>query len=159
MLYKVCLLLLLFSPLSLQADVVRYVDKQGNLHYVEGLDKVPEPYREQAKSGQTLPGIMRYKEADRPVAPSSGQSKSTVSRSKPSKLMEVYVTTWCPSCRALEAFLKQKNITYARYDIERNRTARNTYHSLGGNSVPLSRIGSQVIQGFNPDAILRALGR
>ena len=71
--------------------------------------------------------------------------------------VEVFVTSWCPYCRALEAFLKEQDITYTRYDIEKSSYGRRRYQELGAGGVPVMLIGSEVIRGFNRDAIYEAL--
>ena len=63
--------------------------------------------------------------------------------------IEVYVTSWCPYCRRLETFLKSNSIPYKRFDIEGSRDARQRYLELGGGGIPIIKIGSDVIRGFD----------
>ena len=75
------------------------------------------------------------------------------------KKVEVFVTSWCPYCRNLEAFLSQKSIAYKSYDVEKDAVGKRIYQQLGGGGVPVVKIGTQVIRGFDPAAILNALDR
>ena len=74
-----------------------------------------------------------------------------------SKTVEIFVTSWCPYCMRLESFLKKNDIDYTRYDVERDAKGARIFTELGGEGVPLSRVGKQVIHGFDPERILAAL--
>jgi glutaredoxin len=71
--------------------------------------------------------------------------------------VEIFVTSWCGYCKQLEKFLDSQGIRYRAYDIEKDRDANNVYKELGGRGVPLTRVGSSVVRGYNPAAILRAV--
>lgn len=69
----------------------------------------------------------------------------------------VLVIQGCPYCNKAEEFLQKKGINYRRYDIERDAGGQALYRKLGGGGVPLIKIGSSVIRGFQPDEILMNL--
>ena len=71
--------------------------------------------------------------------------------------VEIFVTGWCPYCRKLESFLTKSHINFKRYDIEKDTKAAQLFSRLGGNGVPMARVGSKVIHGYDPQAILTAL--
>jgi glutaredoxin-like YruB-family protein len=72
--------------------------------------------------------------------------------------VEIYVTSWCPYCRALEKFLKAQNVNYTKYDIEKDSQGMKQHARLGGGGVPVTVINSkQVIRGFEPSELYRAL--
>ena len=73
--------------------------------------------------------------------------------------VEIYVTSWCGYCKRLESFLKQEKIRFQRYDIESSRTARKRHRKLGYRGVPIIKVGDRVIPGYQPQAVLSALGR
>ena len=70
--------------------------------------------------------------------------------------VEIFVTSWCPYCRQLENLLKKNNIAYTRHDVEKDQAAEELFSRLGGQGVPLVRVGSTVIHGYDPQAILAA---
>ena len=72
---------------------------------------------------------------------------------------EVFVTSSCPYCRALESALTARGVPYRRRDVEHDPDAREAYHRLGGSGFPTTRIGNRIIVGNKLDAILAALGR
>ena len=75
----------------------------------------------------------------------------------PSKKVEVFVTGWCPYCKKLESFLKNNHIDYTRYDVEQDAAGAAIFEKIGGDGVPVARIGNKVIHGYDPDAVLAAL--
>ena len=74
-----------------------------------------------------------------------------------SKKVDIFVTSWCPYCRKLENFLKQNRIDYTRHDVEADTESSREFDRLGGDGVPLVRVGEQVIHGYDPKEILAAL--
>ena len=73
------------------------------------------------------------------------------------KKVDVFVTSWCPYCVKLEKFLKNNEIDYTRHDVERDADGGRLFSELGGEGVPLSRVGSTVIHGYDPEGIMTAL--
>ncbi|MCC6955020.1 MAG: hypothetical protein IT290_12955 [Deltaproteobacteria bacterium] len=74
---------------------------------------------------------------------------------KPNQKIEIFVTAWCPYCQRLEKFLKANNVSYKRFDIEKDGPdANRRYRELGGGGVPIIKIGTQIIRGFD-EAYLR----
>ena len=129
--------LLLSSAHDAAADLHRYTDDSGRVHIVNDIEKIPEEYRDQVKATETSPARPR--------------------RAEPR--VEIFVTSWCGYCQKLEKFLKSKRIQYSRYDIEKSTSARQRYQKLGGTGVPVVKVGSHVIRGYDTDAILKHLKR
>ena len=157
-------------PRPCVADIVSYVDEQGRVHYVDSIDRVPEKYRRQAEARPTPQAINKFdfqldryvpKKAKTPspraeklqrAAPHE-QPAATTSRPR----VEIFVTSWCPYCRALEGFLASRGIAYTKYDIEKSPQARAAHARLGGGGIPVTRIGSEVIRGFDKARLLEVL--
>lgn len=74
-----------------------------------------------------------------------------------SKTVELFVTSWCGYCKKMERFLNDRDIPFTKYDIETNERAAEAYHSMGGTGVPVTRIGSDIVYGYDPDRILELL--
>jgi len=145
---------LLFFAQHVSAEIIRYTDDAGQVHYVDSVEKVPGQFREQLHSAKPLPSISRSKSVD--YAPVDVGSPLG---SRKSKEVEIYVTDWCGYCRRLEDYLKRKQIRYTRYDIEKDEAANRRFKQFGGRGFPLTKIGSSVVKGYNPDAIEEALMR
>ena len=71
--------------------------------------------------------------------------------------VEIFVTSWCPYCRKLESFLKENQIDYTRYDVEKDAKGAEEFGRLGGEGVPMARVGEEIIHGYDPEGILAAL--
>jgi glutaredoxin len=78
--------------------------------------------------------------------------KRTVSRSCSS--VEMFVTSWCGYCKMMERILDKKGISYTTYDIEKDDSAARVFQKLGGRGVPLIRVGSKVVYGYDPDTVI-----
>ncbi len=135
--------ILLSFAASAKADLHRYRDDTGRIHIVDSLDAIPAKYQKKVRTISAPPPVARS--AYKPGA-SAG-----------SKKVDIYVTSWCGYCRKLESFLKSKRIPYTRHDIEKSSSARQAHLKLGGGGIPVVKVGSDIIRGYSPDAILRSL--
>ncbi|MCZ6823511.1 MAG: glutaredoxin family protein [Deltaproteobacteria bacterium] len=128
---------------SAAADRPRNRDDSGRVHSVDSLDTIPAKYLKKVRTISAPPPVPRS--AYKPGA-SAGK-----------KQVDIYVTSWCGYCRKLESFLKSKSIPYTRHDIEKSSSARQAHLKLGGGGIPVVKVGSDIIRGFSPEAILRSL--
>ncbi len=147
------------------AGFYHYTDSNGAVHCVDDISNVPEQYRSQLKNAESLsdvsvvgiPGPSRDEALSAKTPRAVDQpAKKTVQYSGTA---DVFVTSWCGYCKKLEQFLDANGIRYAALDIEKDSNAQKQYKELGGHGVPLTRIGSSVVSGYNPDAILKAIER
>lgn len=69
----------------------------------------------------------------------------------------LYVTSWCSSCKKAERFLRRHNISFQRYDIEKDMAALNSYRQFGAQAVPVMQVNRQLIVGFNEVRLRQAL--
>jgi glutaredoxin len=144
---------------TVQGGIYRYADSKDALHFVADISKVPGKYRNQL--GQTgSSGDISIVDAG--PAPSRRKSEEPLKRKSISyggNTVELFQTSWCGYCKKMERFLKEKGISYVAYDIEQDTNAARTFREMGGRGVPVIRIGSTVIRGYNPDAVMSCLGR
>ena len=141
------------SQLAAQ-EVFRYTDSNGKTHYTTSAAKIPLEYQGQAGSDKPLPHLNKSKSYTYPIIMPDGPLPAAGN-----KKVEVFVTRWCPYCKALEAFLKSEKISYQRRDIESDPGAEREYNRLGRPGVPVTKIGSNVITGFDKGELLSALGK
>jgi glutaredoxin len=85
------------------------------------------------------------------LADANGQ-KAKSARNCP--VVELYVTSWCGYCKMMEKVLDKKGIAYVAYDIEKDDRAAQIYRDLHGRGVPLVRVGSKVVYGYDPDTVI-----
>jgi hypothetical protein len=55
------------------------------------------------------------------------------------------------------AYLRKNDIPFFEYDIEQSPEGQRQYKMLQGNGVPLLLVKNNVIRGYNPEAINRAM--
>lgn len=82
---------------------------------------------------------------------------SVNSQVQTTKQVDLYVTSWCPWCRKMISFLDQKGITYTKHDVEREPGAQEVLDKRGVRGIPIVIIGDEVIEGYDPDAVMKAL--
>jgi len=154
----VVFILLSFVAGPASAEVYRYTDNQGQLHFVDDIAKVPKKYRKQLVNQkpaaeisimETPPALKGKSQESDSVQP---QAKQAVSSG-----VEVFVTSSCGYCRKMLRFLNEKGIPYKVRDIEQDNEAARTFRQLGGRGVPVTRIGTRVINGYNPQAVMAAI--
>jgi len=138
-----------------ETEVFRYIDGNGRIHYVDKLESIPAEYRKQVDNSPPLPKISKVK-APHYATPAPPPVHEPQHLSK-TKTVEIFVAAWCPHCRALEKFLKEKGIRYLRHDIENDTRSADLYKKLGGGGIPLVKIGSTLMRGFHPQSIMQAL--
>lgn len=145
------------------AEIYHYTDSNGSLHCVDNISSVPERYRNQLKNIQSLseisvvgiPGPSRYEQPPTNDPQAVDQPKKKTPQYNGT--VDLFVTSWCGYCKKLEQFFDINGIRYTAFDIEKDGNAHKQYKELGGRGVPLTRIGSSVVSGYNPAAVLKAI--
>lgn len=72
----------------------------------------------------------------------------------------VYVTSWCPACRQARAWLANNKVRHQVLDVQRNKRASRQLRRLNPRgTIPTFKIGRQVLVGFSPRQVRRAILR
>ncbi len=69
----------------------------------------------------------------------------------------LYSLPGCDACQRAKAWLQENNIAFAELDIAASEAARAESRSLGAKTVPLILIGTQSVEGFDPERWQRLL--
>ncbi|MDP3734770.1 MAG: glutaredoxin family protein [Nanoarchaeota archaeon] len=70
----------------------------------------------------------------------------------------IYTTPTCPWCKKTKEFLKSKKIKYTEKNVSSNLKAQQEMIKKSGQmGVPVVEIGKEVIIGYDPKAIEKAL--
>ncbi|UTF58968.1 glutaredoxin family protein [Gilvimarinus sp. DA14] len=67
----------------------------------------------------------------------------------------LYATSWCGYCKKTRELLREHNIPYTEYDIEKSVKGERDYQALEGRGVPLMVINGEVVRGYDPRRILK----
>lgn len=75
------------------------------------------------------------------------------------KTVEIYSTPTCKYCELAKEFFEDNDIKYTEYNVLDDMTQRHKMIQMSGQkSVPVIRIGDDVLTGFNPYAVKTFLG-
>lgn len=125
--------------------VVRYVDvhnideqPDNNVLFGELAKLEPEAVRQLASQPQPQPQASPEPEAD----------------------VVMYCTPWCPACKRVRAYFKERGIAYVEVDISRDRAAAQRVKGWanGNETTPTFNIKGTIIVTFDQDKVDAALG-
>lgn len=72
--------------------------------------------------------------------------------------VKIYTTPACPWCKKTKEWMKEKKIKYTEYNVVDNKKARERMIEKSGQmGVPVLEIGEQIIVGYDPKTIEKAL--
>lgn len=72
--------------------------------------------------------------------------------------VKIYTTPTCPWCKKTKEWLQEKKIKYTEYNVVADEKARKEMLKKSGQlGVPVLDIDGQIIVGYNPEAIEKAL--
>ena len=135
--------------LAAEAKMISYVDKAGEMHYVNtNFSKVPPEYQDQVEEQVSEENNMEGTLPEEPV------KKPKTEKIEP--LVEVLVTLDCPDCRKLELLLNAHKVTFHRYDVMSHPYGKELYEKIGGN-LPITKIGDQIIYGIDIKRIVSTI--
>jgi glutaredoxin len=134
------MLLLLIGGAVSAGGVYKWVDEHGKVHFGDR-----PPLRNKAEEISIR--IRSYANVVEVVA-ETGSNDNTV---------RMLSTTWCGVCKRAKAWLAQKGIRYAEYDVETSPTGKSEYQRLQGRGVPIILVGSQRMNGFDPERLQQVL--
>jgi hypothetical protein len=106
------LVILLFfsvSPSTL-AEVYKYTDSSGKVHYVDDPSKIPDEYQDQAKNPHNLPNIVRDQAASSESLNQKGKSKEDIEFEK--YLAQVTIAPFKDSADSNQYDETEKNIEF-----------------------------------------------
>ena len=72
--------------------------------------------------------------------------------------VKIYTTPTCPWCKKTKEWMKEKKIKYTEYNVVKDKKALERMTEKSGQmGVPVLEIGSQIIVGYDPKGIEKAL--
>ncbi len=129
---------LLICCISAFAEVYKWVDKNGRIHYSDS----PPPAEQKAQTLDTGElNTVNTEVAD--IGPK----------------VVIYTTSWCGPCKTAKAWFKKQGIAFTEYDIEKSRRGKREYDKLGEKSVPVILVNGQKMVGFNPQRFKQLYGK
>ena len=145
---RLLLVALFIAPLPPSAEIYKWTDAQGRLHYSD------KPPRE-----------VKAKRLELKINSIQGPAVvSTIRDAPPAKAKDrvrIYTAVWCGYCKKAKAHLAAKAVPYDEVDVEASQQGRSEFVQLGGHGVPIILVGNQRMDGFSADrldAMLAAAG-
>lgn len=140
MLKQYSLILLSFMlSISAQAEIHRYVDENGKVHFT---DKPPA----NVESSIVEVKINTYQSST--IVPLTNNSPEL-------QTVIMYSTSWCGNCKKAKKYFKKNRVAFKEYDIEKSKKAKREFDKLGGRGVPVILVGKQRLNGFSAAAFER----
>lgn len=65
----------------------------------------------------------------------------------------ILTASWCAYCDKMRQFLKNNQVPFTEYDIEKSNLGYQLYRSLNAQGVPVVQLGEKVLFGYNPDKL------
>ncbi|MFC3151051.1 glutaredoxin domain-containing protein [Litoribrevibacter euphylliae] len=142
----VLLLVLIFPTLSF-ADIYKWVDDKGRVHFGDSP-------KQEANAEKVSLRVNSYKHV---TVESNDLFFQDASPSSQKVIM--YSTTWCGYCKKAKRYFQENQISFVEYDIEEDLRAKQRFDALGGRGVPLILVGKQKMSGFDVPRFERMLSK
>jgi len=128
------LLAALFACGVLQAQVYKWTDAEGRVHYGDAPQATDdaEPVELRINTYTSV----SYEQLGKGVPISAGR-------------VVMYSTSWCGYCKKARRYFQKRGIAFSEYDIETDAAARARYDALGARGVPVILVGSRRMNGFS----------
>lgn len=130
------LAILIASPASAIADMYKWVDENGKVHYTDS----PPPGKKAKKLDLKINSI-----SGPPVVSTIGTSTPAASAAK----VKLYTTTWCGYCKKAKAYLQARGTPFQEIDVENSAQGKSEFSALGGRGVPVILVGNQRMDGYS----------
>lgn len=137
-------LLVIALPTSASAEIYKWKDKDGRVHFGDSASGSAPAEKVQLKINTYT--HVTYAKRPRVAGPAHSANAGSV---------VLYGTRWCGYCKKAKAYFNARNISYVDYDIETDATALAQFKGFGGGGVPVIFVGDTRINGFNEAAFER----
>ena len=133
------LAVLILLPFTLFADMYKWIDENGNVHYTDS----PPPGKKVKKldlkiNSITGPGVVSTIGKQSPQSQAAGTAK-----------VKLYTTTWCGYCKRAKAYLQARGTSFQEIDVETSAQGQREFQALGGRGVPVILVGNQRMDGYS----------
>lgn len=130
----VLLMGLLSVNIMASAEIYRWTDEQGKMHFTDS-----SPTGKQVEEVKVKVNTYTAVEIT-PLIERLGRKNKVV----------MYTAAWCGICKKAKKYFQENSIDYVAYDVDKSRTGKRDYKLLKSRSVPIIIIGDKRMNGFSP---------
>ena len=143
------LLLLTCISLSAGAEIYKWVDADGVVHYSSRAadNAKTEDVTRRVKSLGNFVSTANVDTTD------SGDQKNATA----AKSVTMLSASRCKVCKQAKAYLNSIGVRYTDLDVEKDPRGKKRFHELGGKGVPIILVGSQRMDGFSEGRLQQML--
>lgn len=131
--------ILLTTMTAAAADVYRWEDEDGNVHF---SDSPPKQRQSEAKD---VPDVQTVETVN--VSTRQTQASQTNSTGAPEVVM--YGTEWCPHCKRAREYFQANGIDFREYDVEKSAKGKRFMKRSDANGIPVILVGNHRMTGFS----------
>ena len=140
-----------FAAVQAIAEMYKWVDQDGVTHFSD-----EPPVSEQKVE---IIETSKYQEPPPKKISKKYEESKKKDEVKTQDKVEIYTTSWCRYCKEAIAFLRENQVDYIQYDIEKDPKAAEKMMSSGGSGgVPFAIINKRKVYGFSIESYKKALG-
>ncbi len=154
------LLCLMTLALPTVAEVAKWVDAQGRVHYGDrppsSAGTTTAPMRGTVSVGE---GVTLVPGTD--TSDVASQAFSTAVMAPRAGEVWIYTTPSCGYCKRAMKHLRQNNVAFTEKDISADPRYKNEFRAIGGRGVPVTLSGNKRVNGYSQesfDAFLKSAG-
>ncbi len=166
----VLIIVVIFSPYSLSADVHSWIDENGIRRFsnsppddnvkehktTKEIEYIPPPENSVQEKKQVKPKPL--KKINKRHLKSNKKKKTSKNPAFKKGPVVMYMKKRCGYCIMAKKFFNKHNISFTEYNIDESKNALAKYRALKGRGVPLIFVGNQRINGFDKKTLKKLLG-
>ena len=126
------------------AEIYRWVDEEGQVHFSD-----EKPNNANFKEVQIDDKISSYQGI------SYGTYKAETSKTASKYEVIMFSASWCGYCKKAKTYFKKSKIRYTNYDIEKSSKGKRLYKQMGAAGVPVILVGTKRMNGFSESGFKR----
>ena len=138
----VALTLAVCLPFPAAAELYKWVDQDGKVHYSDA----PPPNKKSKRINLKINSISG------PPVVSENRSASPVAAANAERV-RLFTAAWCGYCKKARAYLQARGTPFEDLDVETSAQGKNAYDALGGHGVPIILVGQQRMDGYNASTL------
>jgi len=128
--YLILLVSLLIFAESSSAEIYKWTDEKGHIHYSNIKPENQDVIEIEVK-------ISTYENVS-----------YTTSEVDLGKKVVIFSANWCGACKKAKRYFRRNAIPFTEYDIEKGAKAKSLYKKLGATGIPVILVGKKRMNGF-----------